>query len=290
MRFLLACLFLAAPAAAIDIEREEYRIIGWNNACTVAVEHYAYPVLGQAIHGEPISTRVGTMAIVTDKPTVETRWVLESDGAHTYEKGGVDSFRRKLRKAGYDRPGFEETIRDAVTVDSPGAAGVILSTAILEARPDFWPDTREWRLGWVHYNPLSTCALLVYEKIGEASRYKFLLTRVYNARARAERGRAHTTNGRLLFNTGDLEGALAESAIGARVAPEVGGIRYQHAAMLALSGRADDAMRELLAAIKRDERFTAKAAKEEDFDSLRHRQDFAELILKEERKVAPSYP
>jgi len=290
VRFLLACFFLAAPAAAIDVEREEYKIIGWNNACTVAVERYAYPMLGQAIHGEPISTRVGTMGIVTDKPTVETRWVLESDGANTYEKGGVDGVRRKLRKAGYDRPGFEETIRDAVTVDSPGAAEIILSTAILEARPDFWPDTREWRLGWAHYNPLTTCALLVYEKIGEASRYKLLLTRVYNARARAERGRAHTTNGRLLFNNGDLEDALAESAIGARTAPEVGGTRYQHAAMLALSGRPDESMRELLIAIKRDERFTAKAAKDEDFESLRHRQDFSELILKNKHLPQPPHP
>jgi len=286
MRAFLACLLLAVPAAAaeVEVEREEYRIIGWNNACTVAVERYAYPVFGQAIHGEPISTRVGTMAIVTAQPVVETRWVFQADGVNTYDKPAIAGFRKKLRKAGYDRPGFDETIRDAPAADTPGAAEVILSTAVLQARPDFWPDTTEWRLGWIHYNPLTTCALLVYDKIGESARFKFLLTRVYNASARSERGRAHTTNGRGLFNTGDLQGALAEAAIGAAVAPELGGTRYQHAAMLALNGRLNKAMEELHAAIKIDPRFIETAADDLDFESLHVRQDFKGLIFKEKLK------
>ncbi|MCM2303835.1 MAG: hypothetical protein NDJ72_03985 [Elusimicrobia bacterium] len=283
---LIFLFLLAAPARAIDIEREEYRIVGWNNACSVAVERYAYPVLGQAIHGEPITSRIGTLAIVTKLPVVETRWVYEADGANTHDKIAIAGFRRKLRKAGFDRPGFEETIRDAETVDSPGSAEVILSTAIFEARPDFWPDTREWRLGRAHYNPLTTCALLVYEKIGERDRFKFILTRIYNPSARSDRGRAHTTNGRLLFNAGDLPGALEETGIGARMAPEVGGTRYHYAAMLALSGRLSAAMTELLAAVKLDGSFAAKAAEDVDFDSLRVRQDFRELIL--DRKTPPS--
>lgn len=290
MRSLLFLLLLAPRASALDIEREEYRIVGWNDACSVAVERYAYPVLGQAIVGEPITSRIGTLAIVTAKPTVETRWVFEADGANTYDKVSIPAFRKKLRKAGYDRPGFNETIRDAVTVESPGSAEVILSTAILEARPDFWPDTAQWRWGRAHYNPLSTCALLVYEKIGERDRFKFILTRIYNAGARSDRGRAHTTNGRLLFNAGDLSGALAETEIGARMAPEVGATRYHYAAMLAMNGRLDDSLRELLAAIKLDERFAGKAAKDEDFDSLRNRQDFQELVLKQERAPPPSPP
>ncbi len=290
MRFLLLTLLLSAPVHAIDIEREEYKIVGWNNACSVAVERYAYPVLGQAIQGEPITSRIGTLAIVTERPVVETRWVLEADGANTHDKAAIAAFRRKLRKAGFDRPGFSETIRDAHTVESPGSAEVILSTAILEARPDFWPDTAQWRLGYVHYNPLGTCALLVYDRIGERDRFKFILTRVYNASARAERGRAHTTNGRLLFNAGDLRAALAETEIGARMAPEVGGTRYHYAAMLAMNGRLSPAMAELLAAVKLDEVFAAKAADDADFDSLRVRQDFRELILKEKRRPSPGAP
>ncbi len=286
---LLLCALLAAPAAALDFEREEYRIIGWNNACSVAVERYAYPVLGQAMQVDPITSRVGTLAIVTERPIVETRWVFEADGTATYDKAAITGFRKKLRKTGHDRLGFSETIRNAATIESPGSAGVLLSTAILEARPDFWPDTRDWRLGWVEYNPLSTCALLVYERIGARDRYKFILTRIYNASARSERGRAHAVNGRLLFNAGDLKGALAETAIGAHMAPEVGGARYQFAAMLAMNGRLDDSMHELLAALKLDDHFARKAAKDEDFDSLRNRQDFQELVLKQERE-APMPP
>ena len=290
MRFFLLLTALAVPAAALDFEREEYKIIGWNNACSVAVERYAFPQLGQAISGEPITSRVGTLAIVTAKPTVETRWVFAADGTNTYDTAAIGRIRKKLRKAGYDRSGFNETIRAAATVESPGSAEVILSTTILQARPDFWPDTRQWRWGWAHYNPLSTCALLVYEKIGEHDRFKFILTRIYNASARAERGRAHTTNGRLLFNAGDLDGALAETEIGARTAPEVGGTRYHYAAILTLNGRLDDAMRELLTAARIDARFAEKAAKDADFDSLRNRQDFQELILKQERTSPMDHP
>jgi adenylate cyclase len=286
---LLAALF-ALPASALDIDREEYRIVGWNDACSVAVERYAYPRLGEAAVGEPITSRIGTLSIITAKPIVETRWVYQADGTNTYDKTAIGPFRKKLRKAGYDRPGFNETIRDTETVESPGSAEVILSTAILEARPDFWPDTRQWRWGRAHYNPLGTCALLVYEKIGEHDRFKFVLTRIYNASARSERGRAHTTNGRLLFNKGDLPAALAETEIGAQTAPEVAGTRYHYAAMLAMTGRLDDSLRELLAAVKLDPRFTEKAAKDADFDSLRNRQDFQELILGEDRAPAPVAP
>ncbi|MEK7234110.1 MAG: hypothetical protein AAB268_09870 [Elusimicrobiota bacterium] len=288
MRALLLIALLDVAAAALDIEREKYGIIGWNDACSVAIEHYAYPVLGQAAVDEPVTSRIGTLAIVTAKPTVETRWAYEADGINTYDKSGIGPLHEKLLKAGYNRPGFSERIRDAKIIESPGTTGVILSTAILEARPDFWPDTGQWRWGRAHYNPLSTCALLVYEKIGERDRFKFVLTRIYNARARTDRGLAHTTNGRLLFNVGDLPGALAETKIGAQTAPEIGDTRYHYAAMLALNGRLDDSLRELLAAIKRNKRFADKAAKDEDFDSLRNRQDFQELVLKRKRVPPPT--
>ena len=290
MRSLLFLLLLAPHASALNIEREEYKVIGWNDACSVAVERYAYPVLGAAIYGEPITSRLGTLAIVTAQPVVETRWVYEADGPNSYEKFAIGSARRKLRKAGFERPGFDEVIRDSVTVVSPGSAEVILSTAILEARPDFWPDTRQWRWARAHYNPLGTCALLVYERIGERERFKFVLTRIYNASARSDRGRAHTTNGRLLLNDGDLPGALAETEIGARMAPELGATRYHYAALLALSGHDDDSMRELLTAIKIDGRFLEKAAKDADFDSLRVRQDYQERILKQKAPPAPVPP
>lgn len=280
MTILSALLLLAAPAAALNIEREEYKVIGWSDACSVAVERYAFPRLGEAIQGDPVTTRVGTLSITAQKPAAETHWALETDGANTYDKPAIERTRQELRKAGYDRPGFDETILDSAAAGSPGSAELILSTAALRARTDLWPDARQWRWGRAHYNLLGTCALLVYEKIGERDRFQFLLTRIDNARARSDRGRAHSNNGRRLFHAGELDLALAETGTGAKLAPELADTRYRHAAMLALSGRIDDAMRELMTAVKIDRNCIEKAVKDEDFDSLRGRQDFQELILR----------
>ncbi len=269
---------LAVPAAALNIEREEYKIIGWNDACSVALEHYAFPKLGEAIQDDPVMTRVGTLSITAQKPAAETRWALEADGANTYDEPAIRRIRRELREAGYNRTGFDEIIPASATAGPPGSVEIILSTAVLGARSGSWPDAQQWRWGRAHYNPLGTCALLVYEKIGERDRFQFLLTRIDNARARSDRGRAHATNGRRLFHNGDLDGALAETEIGAKLAPELADTHYHHAAMLALTGRIDDAMRELLISAKIDRRFVEKAAKDEDFDSLRGRQDFQELL------------
>ena len=270
----------ALPAAAIDIEREDYKIIGWNDACGVAVERYAYPKLGQAIYGEPVTTRVGTIAIVTATPVVQTNWMLESDGPNTYDLRAIERLRKDLKKIGFERPGFAERIRlDVATSDKPGTADIIFSTATLEARPSEWPGP-EWRWAGAEYNPLTTCALLVYARAGERERYKFVLTRIYNAASRGDRARAHTTNGRNLFDDGDLAGALTETETGAKTAPELAATRYHYAAMLALSGRDEEAMVELRAAIKRDARFADKAAEDLDFDSLRVRRDFLELVKK----------
>ena len=63
------------------------------------------------------------------------------------------------------------------------------------------------------------------------------------------------------------------------MAPELGATHYHYAALLALNGRLDDAMQELLSAIKIDGRFLDKAAKDEDFDSLSNRQDYQEFFL-----------
>lgn len=268
-------LLLALPAAALDIEREEHSVIGWDGGCGVAVERYAYPVLGQAIRGEPIVTRIGTITIAPGKNRTVTRWVLEADGPNTWNEPVARKAVADLRAKGYHRAGYPEVIRDSDTVRVPGVAGVIFSTETLAARPEFWPGP-EWRWAQANYNPLTTCALIVFEKPGE--RFKFLLTRVYNPSLREERARAHAANGRLLFDTGDLDGALAETGIAARLAPEVPAVRYHHAASLALTGRLGAAVDELRAAIKLDPRLAERAREDIDFESLRPRQDFRKLV------------
>lgn len=268
---------LAAPAAALDIEREEYAVIGWDAGCGVAVERYAYPVFGQAIHGEPVVTRLGTLSIAPGQNRTLTRWVLEADGPNTWDRHAIARTKRELRKKGYDRPGYPETIRDAAMSDAPGTREIILSSATLAARPEFWPDA-DWRWGRAHYNPLTTCALIVFEKPGQ--RYKFLLTRIYNPAVRDERARAHAANGRLLFDSGDLGGALEETGIAAALAPEIPLVRYHHAASLSLTGRLDQAMAELKAAVKLDRRYAQKAREDLDFESMRPRQDFQKLTAR----------
>ena len=278
MRALLLLVLLAGPAAALDIEHEEYIILGWNDACGVAVERYAFPKLGQGIHGEPITSRVGTIAIVTATRVVQTNWALEADGPNTYDRPHIERVRKQLRKVGFEKPGYAEKIRlDAPTAQTPGTGDVIFSTASLDAKPDAWPGP-EWRWSAAHYNPLNTCVLLVYERAKERQRYKFVLARYENPAARTDRARAHTTNGRSLFENGDLEGGLAETEIGAKLAPELPGTRYNYAAMLALTGRLEESMKELQAAITRDRRYADKARDDEDFDSLKVRQDFLDLV------------
>ncbi|UPT74044.1 MAG: hypothetical protein M0D55_19835 [Elusimicrobiota bacterium] len=290
MRLALLLIGLAVPSSALDIAREDFGVLGWTDACSVAIERYAYPYLGEAMQAEPITSRLGTLTIELKTPVTVTRWVFEADGVNTYDPHAIETAKRKLRKAGFDRPGFYELIRDSETVVSPGSAEVILSTASLDARPDFWPDTREWRWARAYYNPIGTCALLVYERIGEPERYKMLLTRYYNPAARSDRGRAHVVNGRLLFNKGDLASAFAETEIGARLAPEVGGVRYQYAAMLAMTGHPDRAMKELLAAIKREPGLRKRALDDLDFETLHDRQDFQELIQLKPRPGPPIPP
>lgn len=276
MRALLL-LLLAAPAAALDIEREEYRIIGWDTACAVAVERTGLPVLGQAIYGEPVSTRVGVISIAPGKTESVTQWSLEADGPNTWDEERVLALRRELRRSGYARAGYPERVRSEEPVDAPGVRSVILSTGTLRARLAEWPGP-EWRWAGAHYNPLSTCALLVFEKRAARERYKFQLARIDNPRVRADRALAHAANARLLYARGDLDGALAESDIAAALAPELAEVRYHHAANLALTGRIDEAMAELTVAVKKHRRWAERAAKDEDFDSLRSRQDFQELL------------
>ena len=268
-----ALLILAAsPAIAVDIERETYRVLGWNDACSVAIERFAYPKLGQAFYGEPVTTRVGVITIEPGQTLSGTTWHLEADGPRTWKPAAVKELEAELAKSGYDRPGFEETIRVEPPVDAPGVREVILSSATLHARSP-WPAA-QWRWAAAHYNPLGTCALLVFERRQQYTRYLLRLARIDNPRARMDRAHAHMANALILFDRGDPEQMLAEAGIAARLAPEKAAARYHHARALALAGDLDQAASELGAAVKLDKRYSAKARDERDFESLRERPDF----------------
>jgi tetratricopeptide (TPR) repeat protein len=272
----------ARPAAAqnmddITIDHETWNVIGWNDACGVAFEHLYWPKLGEAIAGEPISTHIGTAMIPVGKEKYTARWTYEADGRVSWDEKLVAAAENDLKKAGYTRPGFRETIQDAPIGDQPLLAETLLSTSTLSARiKSGWPGP-EWRWAGGSFSPLATCALLAYENRDDPGHYRLLLLRVYNARARVDRAYAHASNARLLFNAGNLEVAALEAATAADMAPELPIARYEHAAMLALTGHPNEAADELAVAIKLLPKYAAQARDDLDFADLKDRDDFKEM-------------
>jgi tetratricopeptide (TPR) repeat protein len=61
--------------------------------------------------------------------------------------------------------------------------------------------------------------------------------------------------------------------------PQYGGLLYNLACVESLSGRKDDAIRDLGRAIERSERFRDYAAKDSDFDAIRDEPGFKELVV-----------
>ncbi len=279
---LILALVLASCASArrpdgIRPDREEWRAIGWNDACSVAFVHLAYPRLGDAIASDPIMTRAGTLSIEPGLEKARPHWSLEADGMLSWDPRSLAKTEKDLQKAGYTRPGFREIIRSGPDGAQEGLAETLHSTATLGARAtQGWPGTG-WRWAAAEFNPLSTCALLVFESQGHKSFFRFHLVRVYDTRARIERARAHTTNSRLLFDRGDVDSAVLEAQTGARLGPELAMTRYHYAAMLLLSGHRDPAMTELAAAVGLDPKYKQRARTDRDFEDLSEGEDFRRL-------------
>ncbi|MFI5347110.1 MAG: tetratricopeptide repeat protein [Elusimicrobiota bacterium] len=279
---LAALLALSAPPARAQdnpdftIDHQEWHVIGWNDACGAALTVLSFPKLGEAIAGDPISTRAGTLIIPVAKQDAELNWTLQADGPLSFSQKDLDKAEKDLKLAGFSRAGYPETLQDVPVGDQPLLADAILSTETLKPRlKKGWPGP-EWRWAGASYNPLGTCGLLVYENRQDPRHYSFLLLRVYNARARTDRAYAHASNARLLFNSGNLDAGAMEAETAALLAPDLPIARYEHAAMLALTGHTDLAMDELNAAVKLDPKYRAKARDDEDFDELRRREDFKE--------------
>ena len=280
LTLLLGLLF--RPAAAqnmedVDIDHETWSVIGWNDGCGVAFEHYYYPKQGQALADEPISTKIGTASIAPGKEKYSARWAYAADGRLSWDERVVKKTEDDLKKGGYNRAGYPEIIQDAPIGNQPLLAETILSTGTLMSRvKNGWPET-VWRWAGGNYSPLGTCALLVYENRTAPRHYRLFLVRVYNSRVRTDRAYAHASNARLLFNAGSLAIAAPEAETAAALDPDLPIGRYEHAAMLALTGNPNEAVEELAAAIKLDAKYGPMAAEDLDFADLRERPDFREM-------------
>jgi tetratricopeptide (TPR) repeat protein len=268
----------AAHAKEVDIAREEWRVIGWNAACGVAYSHLGYPKLGQAIASEPVFTRIGAASIKTgaEKPSFD--WSIEADGALTWNASEAAQAEKDLRQSGFSRAGIPEQLREPPPGAPPALGDTLTSTAAFASRlVGAWPRA-PWRLRAVDYNPLSTCALVVFEDRAAPRHYRLVLTRLYNSRSRRDRAAAHTALARLIFNGGDVEGAEAEAAAAARLSPESAEARYEHGVMLALLGHSDEAVTEISAAVRLDAKMAARAKVDEDLADLRDRDDFSAVL------------
>jgi hypothetical protein len=271
MRAPLAALFLlaAGPLFGQEVERETFAVLGWNDACSVAVQHFGYGTLGEAIQDEPVSTRIGTLSIPPGEEASRTAWAVEWQGAGSWDKAAAKKSLLDLGAAGYKQPGFMEDIR----LHREGAPhpfeAAILSTAAFSMRAQFkWPGG-DWRWDQVLYSPLGDCGLFIYSR-REAGRpfYRYSLRRFYNPSVRIQRAEAHMTDSRLLFEASDLPGALAEAASAAHMRPELAAARYRHAAMLCLSGQLNESVAELAEAARLDAKLARQARDDPDFSEV----------------------
>lgn len=271
MRALLwTALFLAAhPVAGQSVERETFAVIGWNDACSVAVQQFGYATLGEAIKDEPVLSRIGTLSIPPGEEASRTEWAVDWRGAHTWNTETARKALQDLVAAGYKRPGFPEDIR----VPQEGAPHPfeesIISTAAFSMRARFkWPGG-DWRWDRVLYSPMGDCGLFLFSRRDDGRPfYRYTLMRFYNPSVRLQRAAAHLTNSRLLFEASDLEGALTEAATAARMRPDLASSRYRHAALLCLSGQLNDSVSELGEAIRLDPKLTAQARQDPDFAEI----------------------
>lgn len=270
----LLLLFLAGllpPAPARAVDHETLAVLGWKyGACAVALKHFGYPAPGAGMGEDPIMVRVGALSIPPGRAAAKPQWIIASDGPYAYYASDVKAALSKLAAAGYSRAGFIETVRPDPVAPQPGLEALLRSTAALSATaPGGWPDRWDYRLAEIFYSPLSDCALVVYRlKNTRKDIFHYVLTRTANARVRAARARAHVENGMLLLNDGEIDAALAETAIAARLAPESAPARYHHAMLLCLTGSLPEALEELEAALKLDRKLKVSAREERNFETL----------------------
>ena len=260
-------LFLAAgPAAGQTVERETFAVVGWNDACSVAIQQFGYAALGAYIKDEPVRSRIGTITIPPGEDAARTVLTVDWTGARSWERDEAKQALVDLIAAGYKNPGFPEDIR----APHPGAPhpfeDTILSTATFALRAKFkWPGG-DWSWDQVRYSLHSDCGLFIFSRLQDGRPfYRTMLLRFYNPAVRNQRAQAHLTNSRLLFEASDLEGALGEAASAAHMQPELASPRYRYAVMLCLSGHLNESVAELTKAVRLDPKLAAQARADPDF-------------------------
>jgi len=266
--------------AAQHVARETLSVINWNNACSVALTHFGYPRLGEAIVTEPVYARIGALTLPPGNEIPVPHWRVSFDGANLWDADVAKNAQSELHGAGYTRAGYIETIRlDPAGREDLGELLKSTTTFGLRLSATDLPNSEEWRLAQAYYAPTDQCALLVYSHIQiDQPGYDLRLVHLYATNTRIKRARIHLENGLVLAQTGDLDGALAETETAAHMTPLDHSPRYHHAALLCLLGHPNEALTELKQAITLDPQDAARAKKDADFETLRDDQRFQALV------------
>lgn len=261
---LVALIFAPGLAFAQTADREELSIIGWDDACSVAISHYGYHTLVP----NPIRVQIGTLDIQPGKESYQAHWSADLSGDDVWRSAEIETIRQKLVSS-HPRPGFLEIVRGAASDRRTALDDILLSTRTFHLRSFAnWP-TAPWRPEQIHYSPWATCALFVFVDTRVPNpHYRYTLARLYNPAARTTRAHAHDAKALMFLEKSDLENALKESAIAAQMAPLDASSRYHHATMLCLSGSLPEAEAELAEAVKLSPRYKREARTDKNFESL----------------------
>jgi hypothetical protein len=286
MTLLLSLLWLASSCVAekltiVPIEHETLTVLGWNRACSVAIDLRGYPFLGDASVQDPVMLRVGSITIAPGSESATAQWLVVGDGVYSWDPAEAAAARAALKQKGYTRAGYSETLRPDPVVDDAELREILLTTAAFRSRAkDLMPAP--WRLAEVHYSPVvATCALLAYEK---QKIIALRLVRVGNPAVRRDRARAHLLNGLRLLEQGDRVGALAETGIAAATAPDYPVALFHHAEQLCVNGQNDAALDQVAAAIKLDASYKRRAADSKDLRDIAWMPRFKALTAPDEER------
>lgn len=260
---------------------EDFAVLGWGEACSVAVQYLRYPPEGAGLRGVPEAFRVGIISLPPNAEAQEEHWTYTSDKGQGFSSENLTRVVAALRDEGrHDRPGTQERLRYSRVADQPGLASLLFSTAVFKADPPLDGVPERFRFRAAHYSPLGSCAL--FEFIDPASPRDGLrtqLARLPEPGVRRARARAHVNNALLLYrNDADLTAAEAELAIAAAMDPKYPLGRYNHALLLTLHGRFDEALESLKVAIKRDGTWAEEARRATEFEPLREDPRFLALL------------
>lgn len=269
---------MAVPAAAQDAPQpgtEEFAFIGWSDACSAGFRHARYPPLGVGLAGEPAWARIGSLTLRPGRTAEKAVWSLDQGGDLVWNKGEADRAAHGLARAGYDRPGIVERVLPPASDRHRSLYASMLSTSTFEVgyKTD-WPAPPAV-LERVHYNTLTTCALLVFKH--PARGYQYKLIRV-QPEIRRRRAGVHVTYGMLLYRDGDIDRALEELSIAATADPRLAAARYHLGVLLAAEGRFPEALAELRAAVSLDGSFARHAREAPEFEDLRSDRRFLDIV------------